>query len=98
MSEVVYTEAELNAYAKHIKDNYLIAWKGTSTFEVSFMKGPKYTRVVTSAGGSRSAHSFVENSTGLIWKPAGFAGPTKNFSRGNVKDPESYKNVRWTGV
>lgn len=51
MSELAYTEAELDAYAKHIKDNYLIDWKGSSNFDVSFMKGPKYTRVVTSSGG-----------------------------------------------
>ena len=96
--EPVYTQAELDAYAKHIKDHYFHEWKGTQAFDVTFMKGPKYTRVVTGSMGSRSAHSFVENATGLIWKPAGFAGPTKNFSRGNVKDPVSYKNVRWTGV
>jgi hypothetical protein len=54
--------------------------------------GPKYVRVVTrdvkedgSLGGG-TATAFVERTTGNIYKPASFKGPTKNFVRGNIFD------------
>jgi hypothetical protein len=55
-------------------------------------KGPKYVRIVTrdvkpdgSLGGG-SATAFVERTTGNVYKPASFKGPTRNFVRGNVFD------------
>jgi hypothetical protein len=46
--------------------------------------GPKFVRVVRTVGGGRSAHCFVERATGLVFKPASWKGPQKNFPRGSI--------------
>jgi hypothetical protein len=53
-------------------------------------RGPRYVRIVTrdvnpdgSLGGG-SATAFVERTTGNVYKPASFKGPTRNFVRGNI--------------
>lgn len=66
---------------------------------VHTVEGNKYIKVVA----GKSAHSFIlkENSgkfvKGDILKPASWAAPAKNFSRGNVLTG-NYKNVTWTGA
>ena len=50
--------------------------------------GRKYVRIVKEdpdSGHHRSVVCFVERSTGFIWKPASWKGPTKNFSRGHIR-------------
>ncbi len=53
-------------------------------------KGPRYVRIVTrdvkpdGGLGGGSATAFVERTTGNVYKPASFKGPTKNFVRGNI--------------
>lgn len=46
--------------------------------------GRAYVRIVRSLRSGRSAYSFVERATGMIYKPAGWKGPVKNFARGSV--------------
>ena len=95
-----YKDAILADYSKfltnldHLNDDY------KDKFAIEFAEGSKYVKIVAiSAGGSRSVHSFVEKSTGNIWKAASWAAPARNFTRGNVFDANSYaKNVRWTGI
>lgn len=67
---------------------------------VEFEIGSKYVKIVSiSAGGSRSAHSFVEISSGNILKAASWKSPARNFSRGNVYNVTTYANrATWTGV
>lgn len=91
-----YKDAILADYSKFLKElDY-----SENQFAVEFAEGSKYVKIVSvSAGGSRSVHSFVEKSTGNIWKAASWAAPARNFTRGNVFDANSYaKNVRWTGI
>lgn len=45
--------------------------------------GPKYTRIIRTDHGSRSAFAFLENSTGLILKCDGWKRPAKH-ARGTV--------------
>ena len=91
-----YKDAILADYSKFLKDIDNDEFK----FGVEFAEGSKYVKIVAiSAGGSRSVHSFVEKSTGNIWKAASWAAPARNFSRGNVYITSSYeKRVRWTGI
>ena len=95
----------LIGYKDNIVANY-VKWCGDAgisdigKFGIEFEPGSKYVKVVkTSAGGSRSVHSFVEKETGNIWKAASWKAPAKNFVRGNVFDAASYTNrLSWTGV
>lgn len=70
------------------------------TFEV----GSRYIKVISGrAGGSRCVHSFVclrdmgKFTKGDILKAAGWAGPAKNFARGNTM-ARTFQNIRWTGA
>jgi len=55
--------------------------------------GRKYVRIVRHDDrgyGSRSVVCFIERSTGLIWKAAGWKAPTKNFSRGSIHETNDF--------
>jgi hypothetical protein len=84
----------LHAFVAHLQklaDDYRSKWTPNipgSTFEMQ--TGPKYVRIVKVTGPGKSAYCFVGKEDGNIWKPASWAGPTKNFSRGNVYKPESW--------
>lgn len=58
--------------------------------------GRKYIRIVQEdpdSGDHRSVVCFVERSTGLIWKPASWKAPTKNFSRGNIREDNALARI-----
>ena len=62
----------------------------TVSFEPS-QGGKVYIRIVRKSychgqHAGDSAHLFVKLEDGTLWKPAGWKGPTKNFSRGSVFD------------
>jgi hypothetical protein len=101
MTNVKYTETELNAYAEYIRQDYMKMYGGAmpahnQTFTVTFEPGSKYTRVVIRNGNSRSVHSFLD-AEGNIWKSAGWKAPAKNFTRGNILTPD-FSRVSWTGA
>ena len=63
----------------------------------------KYIKVFTKAGSSKSVACFVVVTEtdkkfrfGDILKPAGWAGPTRNFARGNILEND-FRGLRWTG-
>ena len=63
----------------------------------------KYIKVFSGNGGGKSVACFVVATEtdkkfrfGDILKPAGFRGPTRNFSRGNILDND-FRGVEWTG-
>jgi hypothetical protein len=51
------------------------------------MEGQKFARVIRTGPAERSAYCFVEKSTGLIFKPAGWKGPAKH-ARGSIYTAE----------
>jgi hypothetical protein len=96
----------LTMYADHLKADYT-KWNQDlcdSKFDVTFERGRKFIKVVKTSWGSRSVHSFIciqPHGTfqfGDILKAAGWAAPAKNFARGNVLNPSSYANHKWTGA
>ena len=98
----------LTMYADHLKADYeRISPKKMypeAKFDVTFDRGRKFIKVVTSSYGSRSVHSFIcivphdQWKFGDILKAASWAAPAKNFARGNVLEVSSYTNHRWTGA
>jgi hypothetical protein len=72
--------------------------------DITFERGRKFIRVVKTSWGSTSVHSFIciephgKFQSGDILKAAGWAAPAKNFRRGNVLDPSSYVDHKWTGA
>jgi hypothetical protein len=96
----------LTMYADHLKADYGKWNKDVSDakFDVTFVRGRKFLKVVKESWGSKSVHSFIcvkshgKWAVGDILKAASWAQPAKNFSRGNVLYPKSYENHKWTGA
>ena len=60
-------------------------------------RGSKYFKVeMTTHGMSRSVYCFIEKSTGIILKSAGWRAPAKG-PRGSVLIVDSYKHSDWSG-
>jgi len=56
-------------------------------------QGKRYTKVVmTVRGGQRSVHSFVEPTTGNIYKPAGWQRPAEHI-RFNLASDSSFERL-----
>ena len=53
--------------------------------------GRKYNKIVSESENSESVYCFVEKSTGLIYKPAGYRAPAKG-ARGSIYEPATFKN------
>ena len=68
--------------------------------EISYSAGSKYVKVVTGNsvwGFVVRVHNDKKFRFGDILKPAGWATPARNFSRGNVVDRD-FRGVSWTGA
>jgi hypothetical protein len=96
MKNTQYTESQLIGYRQHLIQDYRKHSGADATFYVDFQPGSKYIRVVVLSWGSHSAHSFID-AQGKIWKAAGWKGPAKNFSRGDITTGE-FTHIRWNGV
>lgn len=60
--------------------------------------GRKYTKVCVERNGKpTSAYAFIDNITGDLYKPAGWAGPAKH-ARGNINDDSGLKACGTYGV
>lgn len=81
-------DTQLNLYVQKIQksmnDTFAVHYPNVPVPTVTTTSGPKYIRIVRDDGVQRSVLSFVERSSGLIWKPAGWKGPVKNFPRGSI--------------
>ena len=63
-------------------------------------KGRKYDKIFRedADGSSSSVHSFIEKSTGKVWKAASYKAPALNFPRASIYDYESLKKVGMYGA
>jgi hypothetical protein len=69
---------------------------------VEFVIGKKYVKVTFKPWHdtktiSKYTHSFIEKTTGDIWKASTHKAPAKNFPRGNVLNND-YPTLSWTGI
>lgn len=54
-------------------------------YEFNASIGRKYIKITRGYGGSNSAWCFID-ADGMLWKPASYNAPTKNFPRGTIED------------
>lgn len=104
---------EIASYMSKIAENYKsVRYVGSTSNEtiqqmnkqfeeaISFTEGKSYIKVCTNT----SVHSFIVKTDGPkfkkgdILKAASWASPSKNFTRGNIFNPESFENVNWSGA
>ena len=67
---------------------------------IHYYAGSKYVKIVTGSsvwGFVVRVHNDKKFRFGDILKPAGWATPARNFSRGNVVDRD-FRGVSWTGA
>ena len=101
----MFTEAHLKAYKNHLEASYKNQGGYVeSGHKIHFKKGSKYVKVTWGVNGPESAYAFIvvqegqKFPVGTILKAASWAAPANNFGRGNVMNPESYKNHHWSGL
>lgn len=69
--------------------------------EYYIVEGKKYFKIVMrDSGGQKSAHAFVDRTTGEVYKPASWKSPAKHV-RFNLTTQEHrewlYENADWAG-
>lgn len=105
---IAKNDPNLVEYLEYIKADYA-KWKSDSPYRDEFIAnfnasltveyGTKYIKVVA----DRAAHSFIclqdmgKFTKGDILKPASWAAPAKNFTRGNIMSRD-FGQIRWTGA
>ena len=100
----------LTMYADHLDKDYYgwdksgVDLRAEIKFDIDYRRGRKFLKVVAKHHGAESVHGFIcvkahdQWKVGDILKAASWAQPAKNFARGNVLNPSSYSNHRWTGA
>ena len=67
-------------------------------------EGRRYWKITSGRRNNRSVSGFIVKAgdkkfrEGDMLKPAGWAAPARNFSRGNVLEGTGLHNARWTGI
>lgn len=76
--------------------------EGEDIDDFTYVIGKKYAKIIhiSSHGGAKSAHAFVDMNTGDVYKSASWRAPSK-IIRFNLLDDksreEAYKNADWSG-
>jgi hypothetical protein len=75
---------------------------GEGLYNFTYDKARKYAKIVMhTPEGQRSAHAFVDLSTGDVYKSASWKAPAKNGVRFNLVDEKSrqemYQRADWAG-
>jgi hypothetical protein len=114
MAKCNIPQAQLDAYAAHIRADYVKWWgperlkdkhiqEMIAEFQIEFEVGSSYIKVVK-AGNNRSVHSFIVNKDGkfpkgTVLKSASWKAPATNFGRAHIAHPDSWVgHVSWTGA
>ena len=68
-----------------LNEHYESKFANLEVPEVKVKEGGKYYKVIKSQGEyNQHVWFFVGKEDGLIWKPASWKAPAKNFPRGNI--------------
>ena len=67
--------------------------------EVKVSEGGKYYKVIKEQGEyNKSVWFFVSKEDGLIWKPASWKAPARNFPRGNILEDKARDVIGVYGI
>lgn len=91
-----YDSSIMSEEKQEFLKEYHQKWLDSLAYKIS----AKYIKISVNG----SVHSFImladdsKFKAGDVLKAASWNTPARNFARGNVLVPESYKNVSWTGA
>ena len=81
MPRIITIADAVNIYADRLRDLHTNSLHGDLGYTVEVEEGRKFYKVITVRnrnGTGKSVHSFVNKSTGALYKPASWAAPVKD--------------------
>jgi len=96
-------EADIRKYTEMLVEALMLDFKRGSSLDYSYQieEARKFLKVwMTTEGGSRSIHAFIDKKTGDVYKPASIKAPAKGV-RFNLLDEasreEMFSRANWAG-
>ena len=82
-----------------LNEHYESKFANLEVPEVKVKEGGKYYKVIKSQGEyNQHVWFFVSKEDGLIWKPASWKAPAKNFPRGNILEDKAKDVIGVYGI
>ena len=85
-----HLEGFINECEEMLKEHYSKKFNSLNLPEIKVYPGSKYYKVAKQINNyQQSVWFFVGKEDGLIWKPASWKSPAKNFPRGNILEDKA---------
>tara|TARA_R100000664_G_C2725609_1_gene117664 strand:- start:68 stop:382 length:315 start_codon:yes stop_codon:yes gene_type:complete len=96
-------EFHMEEFLKQCKDmldeHYLEKFDRTNPPEIKVYPGAKYYKIAKQISAfQESVWFFVSKEDGLIWKPASWKAPARNFPRGNILEDKAKDVIGVYGI
>ena len=89
----------IDACAAMLNEHYESKFSNLEVPEVKVSEGGKYYKVIKEQGEyNKHVWFFVSKEDGLIWKPASYKAPARNFPRGNILEDKARDVIGVYGI